>query len=245
MADYRAYQESHGAKAQLLPEVPGKQRRLPGDRQMLEPEAMSWLRDEGIPVPDVVFAATCEEAVQGCREIGYPTVMKVVSPDILHKSDFGGVILNIGDDEAAREAFQTIEQAAAGKDFRGVVIYPMIGEAQEVLLGLTRDPQFGPAVTFGLGGIYTEIWRDFSLRVAPIDIAEAQTMIREIKSLPMLEGARGQTPCDLETLARVLVTFSQLPLRYPEIAEIDLNPVFLMAEGLVVGDVRVIRNGTG
>jgi len=164
----------------------------------------------------------------------------VVSPDILHKSDVGGVILSVGDDEAARSAFLRIRQAAEGKDFRGVVIYPMIRDAQEVLLGLSRDPQFGPVVAFGLGGIYTEVWRDVSLRVAPIDRAEAQAMIREIKSFPLLEGVRGRSPRDLDALADVLVEFSWLPFRYPEIGEVDLNPVFLLSKGLVVGDVRVI-----
>ena len=245
MADYYAVRAARRAAVQgeqePLAAVPREVGPLPGAGQMLEPEAMAWLRDEGIPVPDFRFATTREEAVHGCREIGYPVVMKVVSPDILHKSDCGGVVLNVRDDAAARAAFETTERAAAGKDFRGAVIYPMIEDAQEVLLGLSRDPQFGPVVAFGLGGIYTEIWRDVALRVAPVDRAEAEAMIREIRSLPLLEGARGQAPRDLDTLADVLVTFSQLPFRYPEIAEIDLNPVFLLAEGLVVGDVRVIR----
>ena len=238
MADYAAMR---AARAARMAAVQDGHRPLPGAGQMLEPEAMAWLRDEGIPVPDFRFAATPQEAVLGCREIGYPVVMKVVSPDILHKSDCGGVVLNVRDDDAARAAFETIEQAAAGKDFRGAVIYPMIGDAQEVLLGLSRDPQFGPVIAFGLGGIYTEIWRDVALRVAPVDRAEAEAMIREIKSLPLLQGARGQAPCDLDALADVLATFSRLPFRYPDIGEIDLNPVFLMAEGLLVGDVRVIR----
>jgi acetate---CoA ligase (ADP-forming) len=206
----------------------------------LEPEAMAWLRENGIPTPPFRFAAASEEAVQGCREIGYPVVMKVVSPQILHKSDVGGVIVGIRDDQQARAAFEKIEAAARGRDFRGVVIYPLIRDAQEVLLGLSRDPQFGPVVAFGLGGIYTEVWRDVALRVAPIDRAEAWRMIREIKSFPLLQGVRGQPPRDLDALVDVLVKFSQLPFRYPQIGEVDLNPVFLLADGLVVGDVRVI-----
>jgi len=237
MADY----EARRADSRSLPEIPRKQRPLPGDGQMLEPEAMAWLRENGIPVPEFRFVATQEGAVQGCGEIGYPVVMKVVSPEILHKSDYGGVILNIEDHQAAQSAFETLQQVAEGKDFRGVVIYPMIEGAQEVLLGLSRDPQFGPVVAFGLGGIYTETWRDISLRVAPVDRVGAEAMIREIKSFPLLEGVRGQKPCDLDALADLLVNFSLLPFRYPEIGEIDLNPVFLFSKGLVVGDVRVIR----
>ncbi len=209
----------------------------------LEPEAMAWLQENGIPVPEFRFAQTREETAQGAREIGYPVAMKVVSPQILHKSDVGGVILDVSDEEAAREAFDALEEVAEGRDFRGVVIYPMIEGTQEVLLGLSRDPQFGPVIAFGLGGIYTEVWKDIALRVAPIERGEAERMIREIKSFPLLKGIRGQPPRDLEALTDVLVTFSQLPFRYPQISEVDLNPVFLFpkGKGLVVGDVRVIQ----
>ncbi len=242
MADYEARAPTPGPSPNSRGgELPGEPRSLPGDGQMLEPEAMAWLRENGIPVPDFRFATTRAEMVQGCREIGYPVVVKVVSPDILHKSDYGGVILDICDDGAALAAFEAIHQAAAGRDFRGGVIYPMIEGAQEVLLGLSRDPQFGPVVAFGLGGVYTEIWHDISLRVAPVDRSEAGAMIREIKSFPLLKGVRGQEPRDLDALADVLVKFSQLPFRYPEVDEVDLNPVFLFSDGLVVGDVRVIR----
>jgi len=205
---------------------------------------MAWLRENGLPVPDFRWTPTPEEAVQGCREIGYPAVMKVVSPDILHKSDCGGVVLGIRDDEGALAAFQAIRQAAAGKDFRGVVIYPLIEGSMEVLLGLSRDPQFGPVVAFGLGGIYTEVWHDVALRVAPVTRAEAESMVRQIRSFPLLAGVRGQPPRDLQALADALVRLSWLPFRYPEVGEVDLNPVFLFEEGrgLVVGDARVMRN---
>jgi acetyltransferase len=208
----------------------------------LEPEAMAWLEENGIPVPEFRFARTCEEAVRGCQEIGYPVAMKVVSPRILHKSDVGGVILDIVDDVAARAAFAALESIAEGKDFRGAIITPMVEGAVEVLLGLSRDPQFGPVVAFGLGGVYTELWQDVALRVAPIDRRDADAMIREIRSFPLLQGIRGQPPRDLDALADALVTFSRLPFRYPAIDQVDLNPVFLFVQGggLVVGDVRVI-----
>lgn len=237
MAHWREQKPGFSEKTRFL----GEQKLLPSDGQMLEHEAMAWLRENGIPVPDFRFAATQEEAVQGCDEIGYPVVMKVVSPEILHKSEWGGVILDIGDGQAAQTAFEALRKVAEGQDFRGVVIYPMIRDAQEVLLGLSHDPQFGPVVAFGLGGIYTETWRDISLRVAPINRTEAEAMIREIKSFPLLQGVRGQEPRDLDALADVLVSFSRLPFLYPGIGEIDLNPVFLLSKGLVVGDVRVIR----
>lgn len=222
-------------------EVSHETQRLPGEGQLLEPQAMTWLRENGIPTPEFRLAANVEEAVRGCREIGYPVVMKVVSPDILHKSEWGGVKLDIRDDAAARAAFESIRQAATGKDFRGVIIYPMIRDALEVLVGLAHDPQFGPVVAFGWGGIYTEALRDVVLRVAPIDRAEADAMIREIRAFPILQGVRGQPPCDLDALAEMLVNFSRLACLYPEIAEVDLNPVFVFSRGLVVGDARVIR----
>jgi acetyltransferase len=241
LADYRAQKASRRADNLSLPKLSRGKGRLPGADEILEPEAMAWLREQSIPVPDFRFATTGEESVQGCREIGYPVAIKVVSPDILHKSDCGGVVLDVCNDDAARAAFESVERAAAGKDFRGAIIYPMVGDAQEVLLGLSRDPHFGPVVAFGLGGIYTEIWRDITLRVAPVDRLEAEAMIQEIRALPLLKGARGQAPRDLDALADVLVTFSQLPFQYPEISEVDLNPVFLFSKGLVVGDVRIIR----
>jgi acyl-CoA synthetase (NDP forming) len=215
----------------------------PGERihaSMLEPEAMQWLCENGIPTLPFRSAKSVSEAVEGCRQVGYPAVMKVVSPDILHKSECGGVKLNIRDDASAAEAFAAINRSAVGKQFCGAIILPMVQDACEVLLGLSHDSQFGPVVVFGLGGISTEVLRDISLRVAPVDRTQAETMIREIHSFPMLSGFRGQQPRDLKALADTLVTFSRLPFLYPEIAEIDLNPVFLLPRGLAVGDVRVI-----
>jgi acetate---CoA ligase (ADP-forming) len=207
---------------------------------VLEPDAMRWLAANGIPTPDLRCAADVEGAIAACRELGYPVVMKVVSPDILHKSDRGGVVLNIGDDDAAATAFTRIRSAAAGADFRGVVIYRQVSGGQEVLFGLSRDPQFGPVVVFGLGGIYTEVLHDVALRVAPVDCVEAAAMIHEIRAFPLLAGARGRPACDIDALAATLAAFSELPFRYPGLREADLNPVFALPQGLVVGDVRVV-----
>jgi len=212
------------------------------DGPVLEPQAMAWLEENGIPVPAFRFAKTGDEAVDSCRELGYPVVMKIVSPQILHKSDVGGVILDVGSDEEARRSFGQLERIGTGKDFRGVVIYPLVKDAQEVLLGLSRDPQFGPVVAFGLGGIYTEIWEDVALRVAPIGRDDAEEMVRDIRSYPLLEGVRGERRRDLDALTDVLIRFSRLPFQYPYLRELDLNPVFVFKEGdgVVVGDVRVI-----
>ncbi|MBN1178646.1 MAG: acetate--CoA ligase family protein, partial [Anaerolineae bacterium] len=223
MARYEAARVERRPLPQPVPQT----RALPGEGMLLEPEAMALLRENGIPVPEFRFVSTVEAAVAGCAALGYPVAMKVVSPDILHKSDAGGVVLGIRDDAQAEAAFERIEAAAAGYDFRGVVIYPMVRAAQEVLLGLSRDPQFGPVVVFGLGGIYTEVWRDVALRLAPVDRQGAEEMIRAIRGYPILTGIRGQAAGDLDALADALVNVSQLPFRYPEIAEVDLNPVFV------------------
>ena len=239
MARYEAHRKLSSKKKTV--QVNPKNRALPDDGFMLEPQAMTWLKENGIPVPEFYMAASADEAMRACERLGYPTVMKVVSPEILHKSDVGGVIVGIRDAQAARKAFDGIEKSAQGKVFCGAVVYPMIKQAQEVLLGLSSDPQFGAVVAFGLGGIYTEIWRDIVLRVAPVDPDEAMEMIHQIKAIKLLTGARGSAPCDLEALAQTLSNFSQLPFLYPEISEVDLNPVFLLPKGLVVGDVRVIK----
>ncbi|MGB6067695.1 MAG: acetate--CoA ligase family protein, partial [Desulfomonilaceae bacterium] len=239
MARYENHRSLFSKKRPLQTNL--ESRALPEDGYMLEPQAMTWLKENGIPVPEFYLAENADEAVRACERLGYPIVMKVVSPDILHKSDVGGVVVGIRDAKAARNAFGSIQQSAQGKVFCGAVVYPMIKQAQEVLLGLSNDPQFGPVVAFGLGGIYTEIWRDIVLRVAPVDPDEAMEMIHQIKAIKLLMGARGAPPCDLETLAQTLSNFSRLPFLYPEIGEVDLNPVFLLQKGLVVGDVRVIK----
>lgn len=217
-----------------------EERPLPPE-PLLEPDAMAWLRENGIPVPEFRLTRSADEAVAAAREIGYPVVMKIVSPQILHKSEFGGVILGIADDDAVRAGFGQLAQAAAGRDFQGALIYPFIRDGYEVLVGTFRDPQFGPVVAFGAGGIYTELLRDVALRVAPVDVGEAARMIRETRVHSLLLGARGRPPGDLDALADLIARVSRLPFRYPEIAEMDLNPVFVRPRGVLVGDVRVIQ----
>ena len=249
MADYESARKriSESANQRIGETSPGRHpqirhTQLADSPFVLEPDAMAWLRENGIATPPFRFAATAAEATAGCAAIGFPAVMKVVSPDIVHKSERGGVIVGIRDEAAAQAAFETIREraAAAGADFRGAIIYPLIRGAQEVLVGLSRDPQFGPVIACGLGGIYTEVLRDVALRVAPVGLAEADAMIRSLRSFPILAGARGQQPCDIDALAGLLVKVSELPYRHPEIAEVDLNPVFAGPEGAVAGDVRVI-----
>lgn len=225
----------------LFPETPSAVGALPDERSLLEPEAMAWLRENGIPVPEYRLATSVDDAVSGSRSIGYPVVIKVVSHDITHKSEIGGVITGIRTDDEVVVAFHSIEQRIGERDFQGVVIYPMITDALEILIGFSRDAQFGPVIAFGVGGIYTEVLQDISLRIAPLDYDEANMMIREIKAFPILEGTRGQPTRDLNAVAKILVDFSRLPFCYPEIVEADLNPVFMLSTGVLVGDVRVIQ----
>jgi len=225
----------------LFPETPSAVGALPDERSLLEPEAMAWLRENGIPVPEYRLATSVDDAVSGSRSIGYPVVIKVVSHDITHKSEIGGVITGIRTDDEVVVAFHSIEQRIGERDFQGVVIYPMITDALEILIGFSRDAQFGPVIAFGVGGIYTEVLQDISLRIAPLDYDEANAMIREIKAFPILEGTRGQPTRDLNAVAKILVDFSRLPFCYPEIVEADLNPVFMLSTGVLVGDVRVIQ----
>jgi acetyltransferase len=188
-----------------------------------------------------LLPTSVDDAVSGSRSIGYPVVIKVVSHDIIHKSEIGGVITGIRTDDELVAAFHSIVQRTGKHDFPGVIIYPMITDALEILIGFSRDAQFGPVIAFGVGGIYTEVLRDISLRIAPVDYDEANAMIREIKAFPILEGTRGQPTPDLSAVAKILVDFSRLPFHYPEIVEADLNPVFVFSTGVLVGDVRVIR----
>ncbi|MCL1905462.1 MAG: acetate--CoA ligase family protein [Clostridiales bacterium] len=207
---------------------------------LTEPEAMELLNAHGVATPAFRFANGEQEALAACRELGYPVVMKIVSPDILHKSDVGGVKLGIPDETAAKAAYRDLKEVGRGVDFRGVIVYPMLGKGREVILGFTRDPQFGPVIAFGLGGIYTEVIKDIKLAPAPLDKEAALKLIQSIKTYPLLAGVRGEAPADMDALALMLVKFSYLPFLYPQLAEADLNPVFVYEQGAVAADARLI-----
>lgn len=208
--------------------------------RLLEPEAMTLLRDNGIPVPNFAFVQSEDEAAAEAAKIGYPVVVKVVSPQIIHKSDCGGVKLGIKNDAEVREAFRHMQTIAEDKDFRGVIIYPMLQKGKEVIVGLTKDPTFGSLVAFGMGGIYTEVLKDVTFRVAPVDILEAKKMIGEIKMAALLRGVRGEAPSDIDAMATLISRFSMLPFLYPDIHEADLNPVFVYDTGVCTADCRIL-----
>ncbi len=214
------------------------------NRPLVEPEAKEILRLYGVPVPDFKVATNEEEAVRFSNEIGYPVVMKIVSPQIIHKSDAGGVKVNIKNEEEAREAFRTIMENARkykpDADLWGVIIYKMLPLGKEVIVGMIRDPQFGPAIMFGLGGIFVEILKDVSFRVAPVSKEEALEMIKEIKAYPILAGARGEKPVDIDALADMIVRIGEMATELPEIRELDINPIFAYEDSAVAVDARML-----
>jgi acyl-CoA synthetase (NDP forming) len=214
-----------------------------GGRFLSEPECYAMLEREGLPVPPHALVSSPEEAVREAARLGFPLVMKVVSPQVLHKSDAGGVRTGLANAALLREAYRQIESAVRSAvpeaEIKGMLLMPHFQEGTELIVGGLRDVQFGPTLMFGLGGIFVELLKDVAFRVAPIDAMEASEMIREIKGYPLLSGFRGRLPLDLEALAAFLADLSRLLDRHPEIEELDLNPVFLFPKGLAVADARI------
>jgi acyl-CoA synthetase (NDP forming) len=206
-------------------------------RQVLgEVEAKDVLRAAGLPMIATTLAATADDAVEQARRFGYPVAVKVVSPEIVHKSDAGGVRLGLGDDDAVRAAFGGL-QALSG--FEGVAVQPMAQPGLELVLGAHRDPQFGPVVLFGLGGIFVETLHDVALRVAPISSLDAQDMLDDIRGHALLAGARGQPPVDRAALSDALQRLGDFMVGHPNVASVDLNPVLGYPTGILGVDARV------
>jgi len=213
---------------------------LPGDKRPTEPEAMDWLEGRGIPVIPHIFAHTAEEAVQAARSFEGSVAMKIVSPQVVHKTDWGGVALNLASPDQIESAFSKMKGLVVAEAFDGVLITPMVEHPVEAIVGLSTDRQFGPVIAVGLGGIYTEIFKDLVLRVAPVSTDEAREMIESLKGIKILKGARGNVLRDIPALARLVSDVSQLPFLFHGIEELDLNPVFLFEKGCAAGDARLI-----
>ena len=217
-------------------------RALQEGRNLLEPEAYDLLDSYGVAVPPHRSVSSAEEAEAAANEIGYPVVAKIISPDILHKTEAGGVLLNLHDAVAVKAAYGQITERTRQKKatVRGVLISRMAPPGTEVIVGVTLDPQFGPVVMFGLGGIFVEVYQDVSFRLVPLAERDAAAMIHEIKAFPILQGVRGRKPTDLPALTDLLLKVSQIVQENPEIAEMDLNPVLVYEKGLNVVDARVL-----
>jgi len=213
-------------------------------RPLLETEAKELLKEYGIPVPDFKLIKSEDEITGLDKEINFPIVMKVVSPDIIHKTDAGGVKIGLKDEKEAKLAYQEIIFKAKkyNKEAQifGVITYSMIPKATEIIIGMMKDPHFGPVAMFGLGGIFVEILKDISFRILPIEERGAREMITEIKGYEILKGARGNPPRDIQAIEEVLMKVSKLTMENPEINEIDLNPIFVFEKGLQVVDARMI-----
>ena len=211
---------------------------------LFEHEAKNLCGSYGMPITAITVATSEEDAVKAAEKIGYPIVLKIVSPQVLHKSDAGGVLINIKDEEGLREGYNTIlknvKKHVPDAEITGILVQEMAPNGTEVIVGSTYDPTFGPTIMFGLGGIFVEILKDVSFRLAPITKTDAEEMVKEIKAYKILEGVRGMPPADQETIVEILLATSEMLMECPEIKELDMNPVLVYEEGAKVVDARVI-----
>ena len=212
-------------------------------REVLSPAAsMELLARNGFPVVSFRHAETVEDAVSAARQIGFPVAVKMNALDVTHKSDVGGVILNVTDEAGVRKAFQAIGEISKriGARDGGALVSAMAPRGLEAVVGVTQDVQFGHAVMFGLGGVLVEVLGDVAFRIVPLTEKDAAEMIAEIRGAQVLNGVRGGKPVDLTALRQLLVRVSDLVVKHPEIGEMDLNPVILYEKGLRVVDARVV-----
>ncbi len=218
-----------------------------GRTAMVEYEAKQVLKAYGLPVPEERLAKTPDEALKYAEEIGYPVALKLMSPQILHKSDAKVVLLNIKGPEELKQKWEEIHENARkyrpDAEILGVLVAPMLKPGREIIIGVTEDPQFGHAIMFGLGGIFVEVLKDVTFRIIPITERDARKMVQEIKGYPILAGARGEEPADIDAIVNMLLKVSELvdDLR-DYIKEMDLNPVFVYekGKGAVIVDARII-----
>ena len=214
------------------------------EQYVLEPEAVQLLEEYGIPYPPHGLAHDSLEAERIAEGLGYSVVLKVVSPNVVHKSDAGGVLLGLEDGASVREGFETlvkrVSSSVPGARIEGALVCKEAPEGLEVIVGALEDATFGPTVMVGMGGVFTEVLRDVSFRVAPLETRDAEEMIREIRGYPLLTGARGQAPLDVASLAELLLSVSRLVTEHREIKGLDLNPVRLYEDGLLVLDARMM-----
>jgi acetate---CoA ligase (ADP-forming) subunit beta len=227
----------------LLPLIADKARNE-GRTFLTEFESKELLRTTPLSIVETRLAASRESAVSLSRELGFPVVLKIASPDIVHKTEAGAVKLGLKTARQVETAYDQI-MLSAGKAFPqarldGVTVQRMARPGVEVIIGLTKDPQFGPVLMFGLGGILVEVLKDVSFRLVPLERRDAAEMIREIKGFPLLQGYRGQEPVDIARLEDILLQVSAFAEKNPWVKELDLNPVFAYHDSAVVVDARII-----
>lgn len=209
-----------------------------------EVEAKAALGEAGVPVTATTLAQTREAAAAQAEAIGYPVALKVVSPNVAHKSDVGGVVLGLETHEEVAGAYDgiisSVRAAQPGAAIEGVSVQEMAEPGVEVIVGVTTDPQFGPVMMFGLGGIMVEVLGDVAFRLAPLGEGDARDMIDEIQGRQVLDGVRGQPPVDLGAIEAMLERVSEFAAEHPEVAELDLNPVIASPEGAIAVDARIV-----
>ncbi|MFX0142382.1 MAG: acetate--CoA ligase family protein [Candidatus Hodarchaeota archaeon] len=216
-----------------------------GRTALMEHESRDIIQAYGINAGAYKIATNPDDAAKFANEIGFPVVCKIVSPEIIHKTDAGGIKLNLKTNEEVKAAYNEIIENAkkykADAKIVGINVQKMAEKGiTEVIVGMTTDPQFGPALMFGLGGIYVEIYKDVSFRVCPITEFDANEMIKDIKAFPLLDGFRGAPKADINILVDILLKTCKLSLDIPEIDQIDLNPIIALQKGAAVVDARII-----
>jgi len=211
---------------------------------LTEVESKELLKKAGIPVVEAKLSRSKKEAISISKEMGFPVVLKISSSDVVHKSDSGGVKLGLANatqvGKAYNEIISSVKQAYPEAQIEGVSVQPMAPPGVEVIVGMSKDPQFGPVLMFGLGGILVEVLKDVSFRIVPVTERDAREMIREIKGYPILEGYRGQKPASIPALEKLIVEVSHFVEKNPQIKELDLNPIFAYPDKAVAVDARII-----
>jgi acetyl-CoA synthetase (ADP-forming) len=215
-----------------------------GRKALLEPEAKTICMEYGITVTKFKVATNEKEASKAADEIGYPVVLKIISPEIIHKSDAGGVMVNLKTPQDVEKAYtkilDNVKKYNPVAHIVGELVQEMAPQSTETIVGAIKDPQFGQTVMFGLGGIFVELLKDVSFRVAPLTADDAKEMITQLKAYPLLKGFRNTPPADIDALISILCAVSRLVMEHPEIKELDLNPVLAYQKGAKTVDARII-----
>ena len=223
--------------------------RKEGRTLLTEVEAKQVLKEAGLNVVETRLARSKAEAQSIAKEIGFPAVLKILSPDIVHKSDIGGVRLGLESAAAVGTAYDEIiaaaKKASPKANIHGISVQIMARQGVEVILGVTKDPQFGPVLMFGLGGVLVEVLKDVSFRIVPLNKRDASQMVHEIKGYPLLEGYRGQEPANVPALEEEILKLSNFVDAHPEIKELDLNPIFAYKDGVTAVDARIVLESEG
>ncbi len=215
-----------------------------GRGTILPDEALGIIESSGISTPDYVMAKTAKEAIEASRTIGFPVVLKIASPDVLHKSDIGGVAVGVGSEEEVEKRYNEIMNTSIKKVpnalIAGILVQKQVPNTIQVIIGGIRDEQFGPAVMFGLGGVFVELFKDVAFRIAPATETEALEMMKEIKGYPILSGYRGMKELAISQITKTIVTISELISNIDEIKEVELNPLFVYEKDTIAVDAKII-----